>query len=655
MQFKDIFQHNPPSRLPKKVQYWSCHFALVTTLGGLWGNTQALANQQDTTALIETMVVTGTRLANTAESTPRHTTVITREAIERRRDASVIDLLRSIAGIQVTQYGGRGGVSSIFVRGAEPNFTVVLLNGVKVNDPNNTRGGSFDFSTLNLAEVERVELVRGPQSAIYGSDSLAGVISITTRRGTSDFRASVDAEVGQQGFYRTSLRGSGAISNNTIASGTISRTDDGDAVSGNRFHNTAASIHLASEFSEELKLDVSARHASSDANSFPEDSGGSRLAVLRILDTQEQQQTSFAAQLGWQATPWLSGHLLASYAQHKDDKRSPGIASGIRDGIPATQGDSDLERLNLSSYARLDLSKTLSLTSGFDYQREDGELTGSVELAPGFSLPTDFNLDRNIKGVFAEASYQNNSGITLSAAIRNDNPSNDSSETTLLVGAQYQLEATRLFANWGEGFKLPSFFALGHALVGNPNLAPETSQNWELGVSQQWQEGSLQTTLVLFQNTFDNLIDFDFDLFTNVNRNEVRTQGVELASNWQVSNSMEVQAHLTYLDIDVKDNVTKLRQRPNLRGGISVNTSLNEQWSLHANWLYKANAEDSSVPTGPQELDAYNLLNARLTWSPKKRIQVWLAIDNLLDDDYEETIGFENPGFRSRIGLRYQL
>ncbi len=655
MQFKDILKHTLPSGLPKQHKHVSILWSLVILLGVLLGNVQAVANQQDATAPMETLVVTGTRLTNTAESSPRHTTVVTRETIESRRDASVIDLLRSIAGVQVTQYGGRGGVSSIFVRGAEPNFTVVLLNGVKVNDPNNTRGGSFDFSTLNLAEIERVELVRGPQSAIYGSDSLAGVISITTSRGTSEPRASVDAEFGQQGLYRTSLRGSGAIGESTIASGSISRSDDGDAVSGNRFHNTAASLHLASEFSDSLKLDVSARHASSDANSFPEDSGGSRLAALRTLDTQKQEQTSFAAQLGWQATPWLSGHLLASYAQHRDDKRSPGIAPGARDGIPATQGDSDLKRLNLSSYARLDLSNRVSVTSGFDYQREDGELTGSVELAPGFSLPTDFNLDRHIKGVFAEARYQSDSGATLSAAIRNDNPSNDSSETTLLVGAQYQLGATRLFANWGEGFKLPSFFALGHALVGNPNLAPETSQNWELGIDQQWRKGALQTTLVLFQNTFDNLIDFDFDLFTNVNRNEVRTQGVELASNWQVSQAVDLTAHLTYLDIDVKNNVTKLRQRPNLRGGLSIDASLNEQWSLHANWLYKAEADDSSVPTGPQALDAYNLLNARLAWSPNDRIQIWLAVDNLLDDDYEETVGFENPGFRSRVGLRYQL
>lgn len=604
---------------------------------------------------IETLVVTGTRLPSSAEQAPRHTTVITRNEVDRRRDASVIDLLRSIAGVQVTQTGGRGGVSSVFVRGAEPNFTVVLIDGVKVNDPNNTRGGSFDFSTLNVAEIERVELVRGPQSAIYGSDSLAGVISITTRRGDKEFDASMDAEVGQEGFYRTSVRGSGTVGEASALSGSISRSDDGDAVAGNRFENTAASIRLASDLADNLSLDLSARHASSKATSFPEDSGGARLAVIRTLDAQEQDQTSVAAQLKWQTNPWLSGHLLASYAEHNDDKRSPGIASGVRDGIPATQGESNLERLNLLAYAQLDLSSKLSMTTGFDYQREDGELIGSVELAPGFSLPTDFRLDRNIHGLFAEANYRADSGVTLSAAIRQDDPSNEGSETSVLVGAQYQHGATRLFANGGEGFKLPSFFALGHALVGNPNLKPETSQNWEVGVDQHWLNGDLQITFAVFRNTFENLIDFDFGLFTNVNRSEVRTQGVELASNWRVNNTLAFSAHLTQLDIDVKDNVSKLRQRPNFRGGLSVDTTLSDQLTLHANWLYNADAFDSSVPTGPRQLEAYNLLNVRLTWSPQNRLQFWLALDNVLNDDYEETVGFENPGFRSRVGLRYQI
>ena len=130
---------------------------------------------------IETVTITGTRISANENPVNALTTVITREMIESRADENVIDLLRGQSGVHVAQAGGRGGIASVQLRGGDPNFTLVLIDGVKVNDPTNARGGSFDFSSLPLAQIERIEIIRGAQSSVYGSDGLGGVVSISTR------------------------------------------------------------------------------------------------------------------------------------------------------------------------------------------------------------------------------------------------------------------------------------------------------------------------------------------------------------------------------------------------------------------------------------------------------------------------------------------
>ena len=130
---------------------------------------------------IETVTVTGTRISANGNPVNGLTTVITREMIESRADENVIDLLRGQSGVHVAQAGGRGGIASVQLRGGDPNFTLVLIDGVKVNDPTNARGGSFDFSSLPLAQLERIEIIRGAQSSVYGSDGLGGVVAISTR------------------------------------------------------------------------------------------------------------------------------------------------------------------------------------------------------------------------------------------------------------------------------------------------------------------------------------------------------------------------------------------------------------------------------------------------------------------------------------------
>ncbi len=601
---------------------------------------------------MENIVVTGTRLDATVEAMPGHVTVVDRALIEDRNDASVLDLLRSVSGVHVTQLGGRGGISSVHIRGAEPNFTIVLIDGVKVNDPNNTDGGSFDFSTLNISQIERIEIARGPQSSVYGSDGLSGIISITTRNAASSGMV-VSAEAGADSLLRASLHGSGSIGESSRLTVGISADDDGTPVEGSQFKNTSASAQLSSDLRDDVSLMFEARYADSEAKSFPEDSGGPRLSTLRSLEQRDQTQFTFGATIGYDVSTATHLNFHAGYAELDALVRNPGIAPGVRDGVPTSFTDATIKRKNLTANVVFELSDAMQATTGIDYQDEDGDSVGSVEFFPGFSLPQDFALDRDIFGVFAEMRLDATEDLSFTASVRHDDPSGDSSETTSRVGLQYLTEGARLFASWGQAFKLPSFFALGNALVGNPDLRPETSDNWEIGAS--YGDAGLSVTLSAFRNDFEDLIDFDSATFKMVNRDDVRIQGVELASDLEVSEALSLSAHLTHTDIDIKNATENLLQRPDWRGGISARWQASPDIRLNIDWLYVGDSFDSSVPTGEITLGGYNRVDVVGSWSPSDPFTVWLAVDNVFDKGYEEAVGFPGVGVRARLGFRYAL
>ncbi|MEZ5558927.1 MAG: TonB-dependent receptor, partial [Pseudomonadales bacterium] len=349
----------------------------------------------------------------------------------------------------------------------------------------------------------------------------------------------------------------------------------------------------------------------------------------------------------------LSAQL--GFVNHDEKTASPGIAPGVRDGVPPNRSESELERFSAALSATAQLSASADAVVGVDYEDESGSLDGTLELAPGFALPTDFNLDRHILGLFVELRAAPTDALALSASVRHDDPSSNDSETTGRLGAQVQVGATRLFASWSEGFKLPSFFALGHALVGNPDLKPEKSTSWEAGLSQSALDDRVNLTAALFRAEYEDLIDFDFDLFTNVNRSQVDTQGFEVALGLRPLDVLRLDAHLTYVDIDVKDSATTLRQRPDWRGGISAVWDLAPTVALTADWLYVDDSFDSSVPTGNATLDGYNRVDLSISWKPTETLRLWAAVDNLFDEDYEEAIGFPALGSRWRAGIRWSL
>jgi len=612
---------------------------------------------QDAEESVDNIVVTGARTTNILADIPNATTVINLAEIEAQNSVSVADLLRNLPGIHVVQPSGQGGVARIFLRGGDQNLTMVLLDGVRVNDPNDSRGSAFDFSTINMNDIERVEIVRGPQSAVYGSDALAGVINIISKERADELGGSVFAEIGMDDYYRAALDFSGPVGDDGGFSLRAATKDDGEPVTGTTFSSDSISGRLSLANGDRWHARFFGNYSDSEGTAFPEDSGGSDLAVIRTTDTRSAEDLRLGVDGDVRLSEKWKLNVLATWYDHDSGFLSPGVAPGVRGSVPPNGGDATLQRADIALNAVVALSNDFTATFGVDYYDEDGVSEGFVEFFPGFIIPADFKFDRSVLGMFGELHYKSEMGPTLLASVRRDDQNQEAAETTSKLGIIYDFNDGRasLRANWGQGFSLPGFFALASPLVGNPNLLPETSESYDIGLTLRSADRRVSTTFVLFHNEFDNLIDFDSTIFQMVNRDRLEVDGVEALLDYAFSKDLSVRAQLTYMDMDLQNSDEPLRQRPDWRGSLSLLWAASDKWLIDASWLSVGETFDSSIPTGDMFLDGYNRVDVTATYSHTDNLNLLLSVDNAFDEDYAEAIGFPSPGVRARLGLRYRF
>ncbi|HYJ42358.1 MAG TPA: TonB-dependent receptor, partial [Steroidobacteraceae bacterium] len=520
------------------------------------------------------IIVTGSRVATLPDDIAANVTVLKREEFDVEKPAKLADVLQRVAGVHVDQVGGRGGTGSVYVRGADPNYTLVLVDGVRVNDPTNARGGSFDLSALDMADVERVEIARGPYSAVYGGDALAGVINIVTRREPpAKGYASIDAMGGAYDTREISLQtgGPGAAGNWNMG---FSDTREGELVRGNQFASQRFSGNFDTEFGASTTLSVSGRYSETEREGFPDDSGGYEFAEIRDVEKREAEEGVFGVGLTHRAGAATFG-LTLGYIDRNDHIDSPGIAPGIRDpfGVPPSIVDTNLERLTATFTGTQKFSELVTLAYGAEWQREEGTSDGSLDFGGGFILPTSFELTRTSWAPFAEVRLDSSFGLSTQAGVRVDNPDGYSSVTSPRVRVAYEFADSgfTVAGAWGKAFKLPSLYALGHPLVGNPDLVPERGESYELELSQQSEDGAARWSATYFEGEFLNAIDFDSGPPPMlVNRNRVDSEGVELAGRLGVGEQWMLDASVTNAKSEIASTGGQLRNRPEWRAGFGA-------------------------------------------------------------------------------------
>ena len=607
---------------------------------------------------LESIVVTVSSISSSVDESSASITMIRKEEMEERQLTSVTELLRQIEGLHIDQAGGRGSVSSVYLRGADPNHTVVLIDGVKVNDPTNSRGGSFDFSTLNVDNIERIEIVRGPLSSVYGSEAIAGAIHIITKRGGDELVRTIDLSGGSFSAYRTLVETRGRTDRFDYSlSG--SYLDNGKPVEGSEFIGTAFGVHLGLRSTNGANIQSSMRYSNRQQGTFPDDSGGPDFAVIRQTEHRDSEDFAFGMDFSQAIIAAWTPSLQIAYYDRSEQIDSPGVAPGIRDsfGIPPNVSDQAFRRYGFIQNNLIQLMEYLQLSLGFEGQYEKGNSQGAL-LVGGTRVPTGFELDRKIWALLFESRTSLDDRLTVEAGARLDWPDDFHARTSSRLGIRYKIpvSATSMHVSWGSGFKIPSFFALGHPIVGNADLDPEKSSSVEFGIRQPLPIQSATIYTTYFSNLVKDAIDFqETPVPMLVNRQETSSRGVEIGLSIKPLSGLSLSSHLTYLKTDIKGTDEELRNRPEWRGGASLRWIPHPDTVVHTDILYVGEVLDSSIPTGDRHLDDYSRINMAVTWNPSRRWQYYLSIQNLLNADFEEAIGFPGPGINVQLGIKASL
>lgn len=596
------------------------------------------AAQAQTAASGDDIIVTASRTG-----ADNGVAIADRETIARRQPASLLEVLDTLPGVRAFPTGGPAGGSFVSIRGGEPNFTAVMIDGVRLNDPTNSAGGAFDFSLLDPLVVERIEVSRVAGSAIHGSDALSGVVQIVTRdpapRGVRPGAMGwIDSRYGGAGS--ASLSGGWGSGGLTVAGG-LYDSGDGDPAGTLRrtqwfggARQSIGSFHLSA-----LGLRADTR-----GTGYPEDSGGPLLAANPPRETREANLSLAALSLTRERSAAIRPSLSVSWSVQHANSDTPAIFPGALDGVPATTADTRLTRLEAIGALAGDLGP-LTLAVGGTTLREDGRSAGTLDF--GFPLAVGFSALRVTHSGFAEASLRAAPGLALTGAVRYDHLSGGDGHWTGSGNLRWEIAGggPRLFAHVASGYKRPSLYALGHPLIGNAALAPETSRSLDAGIEFPLANG--QASVTLFDNRFRNLIDFDPALFRLVNRDSVRARGAEGALSLRLGGGWSVGGSLTWLSLD---SATPLRGRPRWNGNLALSWDsgpFRVEAALRANSAF----DDSAIPTGARVTGGHGEADAGLRYRTSDHVAVRLVLRNLGDNRSWNAVGTPQPGRSLRLSL----
>ena len=650
-----MFKASPSKRFRRTPVAQLCLSMFALQMLGLTGLASAQSSATPATGL-PAVLVTASRLPSTPSGLAQNVTVIDQAQLQEANPGRLEDILARVTGVYVDSAGKAGGFSSLYMRGAENSHLLIMIDGVKVNDPTTTRGSAYDLSSIDVSQIERIELLRGPASAIHGGEALAGVLNIVTKKPVgAGVQGSAYGALGQDSYRK--IGGTVGFGTETLrAQVGLGRSEDGSSSSSDaslRQNTLSGSLRYTPGGGFEAEAFAHRNARKSDA--FPDDSGGPRISALGQQKTRrDATDWLYGVQGGMGITPTLRLQAGVSIYDRQEHADNAAIAGGVRFPVPAFTSDTDFRRTVVNATGTQQLGPDASLVVGLEHQIEDGKLTSVGDFFGAGSPQTlPFNLKRNTNSVFAEGRWQVMPALALQAGLRHDKVEGLSGETTPHLGAVWNLPngATTMKASYGEGFKPPSFFALGFPIGANPNLRPERSRNLEVTAAHRIDGENTGVQISVFQTTIKDLVDFDGNTFTNVNRGKIVISGVEPTLKWQVLDHVRTQLGLTLLNISEKDGLAPLRNRPEKRATAAVTYDIDKRSSVLAVLNTTGGFLDRSNPTGDINLGGFTTLDASYSIQLGP-LQAKVAVDNVLDRKYEQFVGFPGQDRRLRVEVR---
>ena len=418
-------------------------------------------------------------------------TVISREMIEASRAEDVLDLLQEVPFVHISQVGGAGGLATVTLRGGDPNFTLVMIDGIPVNDSTNILGGSYDFSYLSTDQIERIEIVRGPLSSLYGSDALGGVIHIISRSGADNSNLTIGARAGNFGSQeiRAGMSGKHSLWSYGVSG---SYFDVDEQTLNDTLNSKTAAAFSRFDLGREKGLNFIARYTSGKASGFPENGGGLLFSILQDPETTDSKEALFGAR-------YRQRQFGVDFDIFKrtDETFTPAILDDLPPGfrsLPSFENETDFERSRFQWTAFWNHGPW-SGAAGASWKRESGDSAGLI----ADSFPSEFHLKRNTYAGSGEFLFDSHN-LHASVGIRLDDSEGFSKEISPRIGISWLVPGAdaRIRSTWGEGYKLPSFFALGDPNIGNPDLLPERSVAWDVGIEREFFDARLFVSAAWF-------------------------------------------------------------------------------------------------------------------------------------------------------------
>ncbi len=584
-------------------------------------------------AVDEEFVITATRTLMPLDRVGSSISVIDAAEIERRQYSFTRDALAALPGVMVSQSGPFGGTAYVRLRGARSEQTLVLIDGIKVNDPSSP-SGAFDFNTMDPQDIARIEVLKGPQSTLYGSDAIGGVVNIITRRGGGGLRLNGFVEGGSYETFRGGLTLSGGddLFDYRVTAGGI--TTDGISKADKRDGNTEKdgyeslnfSANLGVNLAEGLRLEGFARHVDSE---FEYDGWGPVTGVADADQVGKNKETS----LNFRA-------LAAMFDGRLENIVSLGYHHIGRDILSdgALIFESTGRRLSVSYQGNLKVADGVLLTFGAESLEDE------------IDTPTEA-AELSLDSLYAQAQLEPLQGLTVTGGVRYDSHELFGSHTTFRTTAAYALKETGTIfrASWGEGFKAPTpyqltFFCCG-ATGPNLDLRPETSEGWDAGIEQSFWSDRAKVQLTWFRQTTDDLIDYAEGRYFNVDR--VRTKGLEAALLLDPTPWLTVDANYTRLSAIDRTTEERLLRLPRDKATVTATLMPVERLTLSVSGHYSGKAGDIYG-----DIDDWFRLDLRAAYQVTDRIEVYGRVENLLDEHYQELFGYGTAGLSAYLGLR---
>ena len=615
------------------------------------------------TYLLNEIVVSATKTSAPIFTVANSISVIDSAEIANSNKSTISELIQNQYGVSFTSQGGRGNLSQVYLRGGDPGHTLVEIDGIEMNmtnDPNNV----FDFTDISTDNIERVEILRGPQSTLYGADALAGVINIITKKGIGKPRISFLTEGGTFNSYKGLLSLSGAKNNFDYSVSFSREKTDGFSSADIKFGNTEKDgssryniySRLGLSVSENFKLNLLTlfTKAESSFDQFGGNFGDDPTYIYNL----EQGAYRLEGNLSLLDGTWSQKFGISFTKNLRKYKFDPSVFN------PATSRSLyDGRRTKIDWQNNFQFNNNL-FTLGMETEHEKANsdyLWYNNSFSFNSILP---NSQIRTTGIYLQDQINFKNNLYTSVGIRYDNHQKFGSVFTYRIAPAYIFwkTSTKIKFTYGTGFKAPSLFNLFDPAFGNQNLQPEKSKGWDVGIEQYLLDSNLLLGITYFSNTFDNLFGTDNN-FKTVNIGKAETNGLEFYATYKPVNNLKLNFNYTFTnsinkDINSTEFDLELLRRPQNKATFSADYKLNSVFNIYSDISYidtRVDKDFSLFPINRVLLKSYILANLSVNAQIYSNINIYGKLNNVFNSDYEEVFGYGTAKRSGYLGLKINL